>query len=228
MLLDNRHTGGHLLADRLRAFRGPDIALLVLSPGGVAVAEEIAATLRAPLDVLVVNKPRDILGRNGLTDSTLDDMEGARPPRPQHRLERPNRRYTGIDLRGRTVVIVEDTLGGANLTDVRAATRAVCERGALRVVVAAPVAEGRAVSTLTKLVDKVICLEITDAPEDLEQWYRHDEPPTEADVQRVLEQHPGTADPNSRKTEPGVRTVTLRTFPWPTCIVAGRSQCEAS
>src|SRR5262245_55160920 len=53
----NRTEAGRLLAQSLERFRGtPDLIVLGLPRGGVPVACEVARTLEAPLDVLVVRK----------------------------------------------------------------------------------------------------------------------------------------------------------------------------
>ncbi|CAM4131342.1 phosphoribosyltransferase family protein [Nocardia ninae] len=54
----DRHDAGRRLADRLQAFRGPDVVVLGVPRGGVPVAYEIAARLRLPLDTIIVNKLR--------------------------------------------------------------------------------------------------------------------------------------------------------------------------
>src|SRR5271166_5324045 len=55
-LFDDRVDAGRHLAERLESLRGKDIVVLGLPRGGVPVAFEVAKSLRAPLDVLVVRK----------------------------------------------------------------------------------------------------------------------------------------------------------------------------
>src|SRR6201988_3825154 len=53
----NRNEAGRLLANRLVAYANrPDVLVLALPRGGVPVAYEVARSLGAPLDVLVVRK----------------------------------------------------------------------------------------------------------------------------------------------------------------------------
>ena len=55
MFLDRREAGRRL-AERLSLYAGERPVVLALARGGVPVAAEIAARLRAPLDVTVVRK----------------------------------------------------------------------------------------------------------------------------------------------------------------------------
>src|SRR5690349_10937990 len=53
----NRREAGQVLASLLAGYRGrPDVVVSGLPRGGVPVAYEIATTLHAPLDVMVVRK----------------------------------------------------------------------------------------------------------------------------------------------------------------------------
>jgi predicted phosphoribosyltransferase len=140
---------------------GPrDVVVLGLPRGGVPVAAEVARSLGAPLDVVLVRKlgvpghaelamgaigERDVIVRNddvihalSLTDEVVEEV--ARRERTE--LARRSRRYRGgraaPDLRGRTVVIVDD--GIATGATASAACRVVRAMGAARVVLAVPVA----------------------------------------------------------------------------------------
>ena len=65
MRFRNRADAGQQLAARLAVYKGrSDVVILALPRGGVPVATEVAARLKAPLDVCLVRKlgvPRDAL-----------------------------------------------------------------------------------------------------------------------------------------------------------------------
>src|ERR671915_498628 len=53
----NREQAGRALAERLRSYANrQDVVVLALPRGGLPVGAEVAAALRAPLDVFVVRK----------------------------------------------------------------------------------------------------------------------------------------------------------------------------
>src|SRR5579863_9205875 len=54
---EDRRVAGRVLARQLAAYTGrPDVVVLGLPRGGVPVAYEVALSLRAPLDVMLVRK----------------------------------------------------------------------------------------------------------------------------------------------------------------------------
>ncbi len=137
----------------------PPVLVLALPRGGVPIAYEVANALHAPLDVLVVRKigmpgqPELAIGAiasggilvrepGGGGQDWLDAHFGRLAQRELAEVERRERAYRGglppLDLRGRTVVLVDDGLAtGATMV---AAIRAARQAGAHHVVVAAPVA----------------------------------------------------------------------------------------
>src|SRR6202043_3554062 len=129
----DRREAGRLLAEKLAAYaHRPDVIVLALPRGGVAVAAEVARALGAPLDVFVVRK----LGIPGAEElamgavasggvRVLNDaaVSGLGIPRyvvdavtaqEQQELARRERDYRGgqplPDVRGKTVVLVDDGL----------------------------------------------------------------------------------------------------------------------
>ena len=178
MRFRDRHDAGHQLADQLDHLRDEDPVVLALPRGGVPVAAEVADHLGCPMDVLVVRKlglPRQpelgigAVGEGGTTvyNHDLLDQVGIEPADLAHvaereidevhrRIERYRGGRAGVDVAGRTVIVVDD--GVATGFTVRAAVRILRERGAGRIVVAVPVGPRSAVEELQALADEVVCL----------------------------------------------------------------------
>ncbi|MFF2744306.1 phosphoribosyltransferase family protein [Kitasatospora sp. NPDC058048] len=174
----DRTEAGRRLAARLGHLAGPDTVIVALPRGGVPVAAEVAAVLGAPLDICVIRKlgvPHQpelgmgAIGEGGVrvlndqvirfsavTDEQLAEVER----RERAELARRARRYRGdrppADLRGRTVVVVDD--GIATGSTARAACRIVRERGAARVVLAVPVAPADWAERLDEVADELVCV----------------------------------------------------------------------
>ncbi len=170
---------GVLVARRLTGRAGPSI-VLGLPRGGVPVAAEVARVLGAPLDVLLVRKVgvpgqpelamgavaaigemvevvtnQMVVGRLGVPErvfrSVLDDeMIELRRRTTAYRGDRPT-----PELRGRTVVVVDDGL--ATGSTMRAAAAVVRRTDPAALLIAVPVG---AIDTCTRLraeVDDVVC-----------------------------------------------------------------------
>ncbi len=173
----DRADAGRRLAASLQAYRGRDVLVLGLPRGGVPVAFEVAASLGAPLDVLVVRKlgvpaqPELAFGAIGeggvrvlnasvlrhvpVSESEIAEVETAQ----RAELERRLRCYRGdreaLPLTGRVVLIVDD--GFATGSTARAACLVARAQGAAEVVLAAPIAAPEALAGLRDYADEVVC-----------------------------------------------------------------------
>jgi putative phosphoribosyl transferase len=179
MAFADRVDAGRRLAAALGHLAGGDVVVLGLPRGGVPVAAEVAAALRAPLDVILVRKlgvpwqPELAMGAIGEGGArVVDDMvvraagvdeDALRrvEQREREELERRARRYRpdgrGLDLAGRTVVVVDD--GIATGSTARAACEVVRALGAGRVVLATPVAPPDWRARLADVADELVAVE---------------------------------------------------------------------
>ncbi|WP_433663115.1 phosphoribosyltransferase [Nocardia sp. CA-128927] len=212
----DRYDAGRRLAHRLQAFRGPEVVVMGVPRGGITVAYEIAVRLRLPLGAIVVNKLRvpyrpdlafgaigeddtriidEVVVRSALlTPEELADTESHERASLHRRAERIRRHGPQPKLGGRTALVVDD--GVSTGMTARTACRAAYRRGAVRVVLAVPVAPHRIVRTLAYHADKIVCLETPANPRPLDESYLRFDPVTDTDVDHLLgTRRPGSAAP---------------------------------
>lgn len=210
MRFRDRREAGRELAARLRERQDdgalPDLVVLALPRGGVAVAAEVARSLDAPLDVLVVRK----VGAPSHEEFGVGAMAGDGVPvfddgalrglglsasdlvpvveRERAELRRRERLYRegrpAPEVRGRTVLVVDDGL--ATGSTARAALRALRARGPGRLVLAAPVGSPEGVALMRAEADEVVCLHEPAAFMAVGQWYEEFGQLTDEDVLEAL------------------------------------------
>jgi putative phosphoribosyl transferase len=176
-IFEDRVDAGRQLGRQLRELRGQDLVVLGLPRGGVPVAFEVAASLDAPLDVIVVRKlglpyqPELAMGAIGeggtrvleervlaqaqVSERELQAVEARERAVLEKRVSQFRRGRTRRDLTGRVVVIVDD--GIATGSTARVACRIARKLGAARVVLAVPVAPADTLGALTE-PDEIVCL----------------------------------------------------------------------
>lgn len=173
----NRADAGRQLAERLGAKTLEWPVVLALPRGGVPVGFEVAKTLQAPLDVLLVRK----IGAPGHEEFALGAVVEADTPivvvnpdvparyaahireeaqRQAAEIDERRQAYRGgapmISLRGRTAIVVDD--GIATGASFRAALEALRQTDAAKIVAAIPVAPDDSLAAVEALSDEVVCL----------------------------------------------------------------------
>ena len=210
----NRVEAGARLAEALAGRAGdPQACVLALPRGGVPVAAEVARRLEAPLDVLVVRKigapgqPELAVGALAsgdvlvMNESLTPYFAGMQPQitatieRERTELERRERTYRGgrppLDVTGRTVILIDD--GIATGSTMRAAVRALRDRGAGEIVVAVPTAPADTCDMLRNLADEVVCLDTPEPFVAVGRWYRDFDQTTDEEVRSLLADAAGRA-----------------------------------
>lgn len=186
MLFENRADAGRRLAQALAKYRDRHPVILALPRGGVPVAAEIAVTLDAPLDLVLVRKigvpsqPELAMGAvaDGGTPTIVRNDDIVELCGIDERdfdiackgelaeIERRRKRYIGerarAEVKGQVAIIVDD--GIATGATMLAAIRAVRNRKPGELVLAVPVAALDTVKRLHAEVDAIVCLH---APADL-------------------------------------------------------------
>ncbi len=202
----DRRDAGRRLAARVERFRRARPVVVGMPRGGVPVAAEVARALAAPLDVVLVRKvgaPRNrefavgavaeggvrmlsthAVRAQGISARGLEVLVA----RAERELAEQSRRYRGRrapeSLLGRTAVLVDDGL--ATGRSARAAIAAVRMRGAVRVVLAVPVAAPASARELRACADEVVCVE---TPRDMWAvgcWYEDFSPTGDAELAALL------------------------------------------
>jgi len=205
--LRDRTDAGQQLAQRLTAYANrPDVIVLALPRGGVPVASEVAQALNAPLDVFLVRKlglpdqeelAMGAIAANGVTVLNSEVVETLRIPdaviahvaaREQRELRRREQLYRGDrpppDLRGKTVILVDDGLAtGATMFVAAAALR---EQRPARIVVAVPTAAPEICDAFRDAVDEIVCA-ITPTPfQAVGEWYDDFSQTSDGEVRELL------------------------------------------
>jgi putative phosphoribosyl transferase len=203
----DRQAAGRRLGERLASMRGPDVVVLGLPRGGVAVAAEVARALGAPLDVVVVRKvgvpgqPELAMGAVGeggvlvvdervvrLAHVAPEELERA-AGRERAELESRVRRFRSsrpaVALAGRTAVLVDD--GVATGSTARAACSVVRALGAARIVLAVPVCARPSSRMLASVADDLVCLQTPRDFAAVGQFYVDFSPTTDDEVVELLE-----------------------------------------
>lgn len=203
----DREDGGKALGKALLERRDwHDPVVVALPRGGVPVAFEVARTLHAPLDILVVRKighphhPEFAMGALAsggvmVMNPGADGLLGAvaRPlvqriiEREKVELARREQLYRGDEpattLEGREVILVDDGL--ATGASMRAAVQAVRQLRPARVTVAVPVGARESCDAMAAVADDVVCVRSPEPFMAVGQWYS-DFPQTSDDEVRAL------------------------------------------
>ena len=204
----DRHEAGRDLAERLARVVDGRPVVVALSHGGVEVAAEVAHTLDAPLDMLVVRKirypgaPRRVLGavapgyavyvhtRADLTSRELAESAERARAELAHVDGIIHARQRQLDVTGREIVLVDDgvTTGARMIT----ATRWARTQRARRIVAAVPLASTEAAEQVREEADILVCPHVLDTLGAVSIRYASFEPVDDEAVIALLERaaHP--------------------------------------
>jgi putative phosphoribosyl transferase len=202
----DRHDAGRQLAERLAHYRDqPNVLVLALPRGGVAVAYEVAEALRVPLDVFVVRKlgfpGHEEYAMGAITTGgvrVMNPMPGMRVSpealakvvaREELELARREQLYRAqrppISVAGRTVILVDDGL--ATGATMRAAALAIRQQRPGRLVLAVPVGAASSVAELAGEADEIV---VPAQPEPffaVSLWYEHMPQASDDEVRTLLD-----------------------------------------
>lgn len=208
MYFRDRAEAGRFLATKLASLAGRrDVIVLALPRGGVPVGYEVARILRVPLDVFVVRKlgvpgqkelamgaiasggirvlnPGIVaaLGRDAM--ALIQQVTEKETKELRQREEAYRRTRPFPDLRGQTVVLVDDGL--ATGATMRAAVQAVRLQEPAAVLVAVPVGAESSCRELEAEADSVICAKTPEGFFGVGQYYKDFRQTTDDEVRACL------------------------------------------
>lgn len=214
MIFQDRTDAGRRLAKALSGYKGRNAVILALPRGGVPVAAEVAAALRAPLDLILVRKigvpaqPELAMGavvdgsapivvRNEevieLSGTTADEFRAACASELEE-IERRRQLYIGAraraEIAGQVVIVIDD--GIATGATTRAALQAIRNRKPKELVLAVPVAPSDTIAKLRGEVDALICLETPELFGAIGYFYRDFQQVSDQEVVAILKRFPVT------------------------------------
>jgi putative phosphoribosyl transferase len=195
IFFEDRRDAGRCLAKAItkRDYRNQPLVVLGIPRGGVVVADEVAESLSAPLDVVIVRKLRapyqpelgigavvdgdnisiineELVRALGVTSDYLDSEIACQ----REEIERRLRIYRGDrpapEVAGKTVIVIDD--GIATGYTFRAALEGLRRRNPARLVAAAPVAARDSVDMLSAFADEMIFLSTPVSFFSVGTWYR--------------------------------------------------------
>jgi putative phosphoribosyl transferase len=222
VIFRDRVEAGRRLALELASYAGrDDVLVLALPRGGVPVAFEVAAALRAPLDVFLVRKlgvpgqeefAMGAIASGGvrvMSDEVVRQLGLSREQvervaeREQRELERRQQAYRGgraaPELAGRKVILVDDGL--ATGSTMRAAVAAVRKGKPGRIVVAVPVGARDTCRALRAEADEVVCAATPEPFWGVGYWYQDFSQTSDEEVQGLL-----AAAPRTTRAKPAPRS----------------------
>ncbi len=202
----DRRDAGRQLAAALLYLKESVPVVLALPRGGVPVGFEVAQSLQAPLDVMLVRKigapyfpelgigavaeggyrvsNRDAMGYVQASDDYIE----AETHRQMEEIKRRRQRYCAgrplLDVRGRTVIVVDD--GIATGGTMRVALEALAATGPERLIFAVPVAPRESLEALYDVADDGVCLLSPEGFQAVGQYYANFKQTTDEEVIRLL------------------------------------------
>ncbi len=182
MIFKDRIDAGVKLAKELQSFKdAKDTIIIGLPRGGVPVAYQVAEELNLPLDIVCPRKIGAPMNKEFAIGAITETGEGIfdtytisrldipkeyieqeveiEKTEAQNRLKMYRQNRPARDLKGKTVIIVDDGL--ATGSTMKAAIISIKKEDAAKIIVAIPVSPPNTLSEMQQEVDQIICL---DAP----------------------------------------------------------------
>src|SRR6266705_510291 len=203
----NRAEAGRLLAGKLEKYAGRnDVIVLGLPRGGVPVAYEVAQRLGVPLDVFIVRKlgvpgfeelaagaiasggvrvlNEDVLRALPNADEIIESVTAKETAELQRREQSYRDGRPAPELRDRVVILVDDGL--ATGATMRAAVKALRQRGVAKIIVASPGGAPDTCRELEQEADETICVTAPEFFQAVGQYYEDFSQTSDEEVRELL------------------------------------------
>src|SRR4029077_244368 len=203
----NRTEAGLLLSEKLEKYaERDDVIVLGLPRGGVPVAYEVAKRLRARLDVFIVRKlgvpgfeelaagaiasggvrvlNEDVVRAIPFASEAIEAVTGKETAELQRREQIYREGRLAPELRDKIAILVDDGL--ATGATMRAAVKALQQRGTGTSVVAVPVGPPDTCQEIAKEADETICLSTPPFFQAVGQYYDDFSQTSDDDVRELL------------------------------------------
>src|SRR5436305_277212 len=203
----NRTEAGRLLAEKLEKYSNRnDVVVLGLPRGGVPVAYEVAKRLNAPLDVFIVRKlgvpgfeelaagaiasggvrvlNEDVVRAIPYASEAIEAVTAKETAELQRREQIYREGRPPPELRDKTVILVDDGL--ATGATMRAAVKALRQRGAAKIVVAVPVGPPDTCREFEDEADEVVCASAPEFFQAVGQYYEDFSQTSDDEVRELL------------------------------------------
>lgn len=203
MVFTNRIEAGRRLAEALEHHRQQSAVVLAASNSGAVVAAEVARSLQAPLDLILVEKivhpakPDLVLGATGETGPVIWNSASIGPYRATWLKQQANRAMARLShrraafrgdqlapsLAGRTAIVIDD--GIASGLTMAAAVCALESQGFSEIAAAVPVAPD-SVPALLGIVGELTVLHVPADFAGISAYYQEYEPISDEEVRHLL------------------------------------------
>jgi predicted phosphoribosyltransferase len=208
VVFKDRADAGRKLADALHIYKDDAVVVYALPRGGVVLGAEIARSLNAPLDLIIVRKVghpyspeygiaavaedgHTVMNRvevDSVDKAWFDESVRAQQQEARRRRELYMRDRPPIPATDKTAILVDDGLA-TGLT-MFAAVQEVQHANPRKIVVAVPVAPTQTVEELKQVADDVVALYVTpDFGAIGAFYYRFDQVSDEEVIQLMKSQH---------------------------------------
>jgi putative phosphoribosyl transferase len=150
---------------------------------GLPGHEELALGAIASGGIRVINE--DVVGAVGVGQSVIDQVAAREEAELKRREQLYRHGRPPIDVRNKTVILVDDGL--ATGASMRAAAAALRTRGPARIVVAVPVAAAETCDNFRSEVDEIVCAVTPEPFHAVGLWYEDFTQTTDEEVRELLD-----------------------------------------